>query len=176
MLHNPKSHALAGQQVCRLEKPSWRTTLTLLGRLGSHWGPEQGCGCRAVWMAAARSWAVGLPAVQLTATPAPRRASAVLGPMAANCRDNVVTVNAQHSALCPPSHQLSQLSPKICSVKSHPSMELLSSDSGKMSIYLTITNTESSESHGTEKSERNFNQLQPGASNNSSQHGITKRK
>lgn len=84
VLHIPKKHFVAGQQLCKLENPSESTIFTLLGRLGSQWGTEQLCGCRALWMPAARSWGVGLPAVQLTAIPAASRAWAVVGPMAAN--------------------------------------------------------------------------------------------
>lgn len=121
------------------ENSSWSSTLALLGRLGSQWGTEQLCGCRAVWMAAARSWGVGLPAVQLTAIPAPCSASAVLGPMAANCRDNISTLHAQAHRTT--NSTTDQLRLKICSIRSRPSMQLLSNDSGKMSIYLPSTNT-----------------------------------
>lgn len=169
-----------------MEPPWWSSTLLLLGLSLGHravvWlqgsvdGSSQVLGCGALCSAAhgdagalQRLCCAGADGSELQGQHCHCHCSAT-APAPTSGSSQPSTLPAQ-----PPLSSTDQLRLKICSIKSHPSMQLLSHDSRKMSIYL-ITNTESSESRGTGKSERNFNQLQPGASSNSSHHHITKRK
>lgn len=75
------------------EKAFCREPLSLNHVLCSHSDKMQFCGRSAFWMPAVRSWGVGLSAVQLTGIPAASMASAVVGPIAANCNDIVYSWN-----------------------------------------------------------------------------------